>query len=147
MGMKNFQTLVDEGLAALDKRDTLKGLLLFEEAVKHQVTPVVQSCLGYCLAREKRQFREGVELCQQAKRKEPQNSLHHLNLGRIYLLAGHKQLAIKVFRQGMRMQPLPALRRELETMGVRREPVFANLDRNHPLNKHVGRLMARVGLR
>lgn len=145
--MNKYQSLLEEGMKAVEKGDTLTGLLLFEEASKHQLTPTIQSCLGYCLAKEKRQIREGIELCQQARRKEPERSLHYLNLGRIYKLAGQKQFAIKIFRQGMRMEANRTIMKELESLGLRREPVFHGLDRNHPLNKHVGKFMAAMGMR
>ncbi|PLX82940.1 MAG: hypothetical protein C0616_01155 [Desulfuromonas sp.] len=145
--MKSYQNLLDEGMKAVEKGDALTGLLLFEEASKHQLTPTIQSCLGYCLAAEKGKIREGIELCQQAKRKEPERSLHYLNLGRIYMLAGQKQFAIKIFRQGMRMEANRTIMRELEYLGLRREPVFHRLDRNHPLNRHFGKFMAAIGMR
>ena len=51
---------------------------------------MVESYLGYCIARERGQVREAVRLCQSALNAEPNNPAHYLNLGRVYLLAKDK---------------------------------------------------------
>jgi len=139
--------LVRRATKAVDGNDTLSGLMLFEEAARHALTPQISSYLGYCIARERRQFRQAVELCEQALRDEPNRALHYLNLGRVYLLAGQKGLAIKTFRMGMRRESSRQILLQLEQLGLRRPPLFVRYSRTHPLNRHLGMVLSKVGLR
>jgi len=73
--------------------------------------------------------------------------LHYLNLGRVYLEAGQKVMAIKAFRQGMKISRNRQIMVELQALGVRKEPVFASLTRTHFLNRFFGFFFNRLGLR
>jgi len=142
-----FNDLVLRGLAALETNDTLTGLMLFEEAAMWYMTPIVCSCLGFCLACERQDYRRAVRLCLQARNEEPNNALHYLNLGRVLQLAGRKRLAIRILHHGLRMGEGRALIDEMKALGRRRPPPFLRLPRSHPLNKHVGRFLYRIGWR
>lgn len=145
--MAELNELIAKGMAALEKKNTLVALLLFDEAVAIKRTPTVLSCLGYCLAQEHRKWQKGTSLCLDAIRQDPHNALHYLNLGRIYLLAGQKQLAIQTFRKGLKTGRNPQIIQELKQLGLRRRPVFSALRREHPLNRYFGIVFARLGMR
>lgn len=95
---QEFQELLGRGITAADQGNTLVALLHLEDAARYGSTPTLSSYLGYCLARERHQFKKGLGLCLEALKQEPEQLVHHLNLGRIYLAAGDKVLAIKTFR-------------------------------------------------
>jgi len=139
--------LIRKGVAALDDGNTLVALLHFDEAAKTSPTPVVLSYLGYCLAREHRQMQKGLSLCLNALQSDPNNPLFYLNLGRVYLLAGHKTKAISTFRRGLRQGRNPQIIEELKRLGLRGTPAFPSLSRNNPLNKYYGLLLEKLGLR
>ncbi|MFA5517316.1 MAG: tetratricopeptide repeat protein [Desulfuromonadales bacterium] len=142
-----FAALIRSGMAAIEQQNTLLGLLHFEEASRHHPTPTVLSCLGYCLASEKGLFAKARALCQEAVQQEPANSLHYLNLGRVYLLARRKDLALLAFRKGLKFGRQPAIVREMRKLGLRRPPVFAGLGRGHRLNRYCGFVFSRLGVR
>jgi len=135
------------GLAALAGGDTLTALAHLERALKLHDYPGWYSCLGYCVARERGQHRKGVELCLRALEAEPDQPGHFFNLGRIYLLGGDRTAALRVLREGMTKGGSPELQRLLESLGSRTLPVFPRLARTHPLNRYLGLLLSRLGLR
>lgn len=142
--MKDF---FSKGIDALNEGNSVSALALFEKAVQAEDTPVNRSYLAYCLAKERGQFKKAVSLCEQAMKDEPTNSLHHLNLGKIYLLHGYREDAIRIYREGLRSEDNLAIHEELVKLGIRNPPVISFLPRSNPLNKYLGLLLTRLGLR
>jgi hypothetical protein len=64
-----------------------------------------------------------------------------LHLGRIYLLAKKKDLAIKIFRKGLKIRKDSRIMEELRLLGSRRSPPFASLPRNHVVNRVTGKIL------
>lgn len=147
MTQQDLAALVRQGLAALDEDDVPAARQLFGEAARKEPTPVVRSCLGYCLAREDHDLKKAFGMCRDALREEPANPLLHLNLGRIYLLDGNKPLAVRAFRKGLKFGRHQRLLDELARLGMRRPLIFPTLGRRHPLNRCCGFLFSRLGLR
>lgn len=110
-------------------------------------TPDMLSLVGFCLARDSRQFKKGVALCEKAIALDPQNTEHYLQLGRVHLLAGHKALAIASFRRGLKIRKDQRFIRELQKIGIRKTPLFASLPRTHVLNIVSGKLLQLLKLR
>ncbi len=147
MEEKDISILVEEGVEAVDRGDTVFGLLQLEKAAGAHSNPLVFSYLAYCLARERRMFSDAFALCREALEREPTSPSHYLNLGRIYLCAGEKNKAIKAFRRGLRYRRHhPLIVRELDRLGVRRRPFLPFLERDNPINRYTGKLLARLGL-
>jgi hypothetical protein len=147
MTKPSLSFLVHNGMTAIEQGNTVMALLFFQDAALQAKTPTVVSCLGYCLASEHGQLQKGIALCQEALQKEPGNALHYLNLGRIYLLAKQKPLALQAFRRGVKCPGNQKIVDELKRLGVRKEPVFAALPRQSVLNRYFGILFHRLGLR
>jgi tetratricopeptide (TPR) repeat protein len=143
----DFLQQVERGAAAAEQGNTLVALIHLENAALHGSTPLLASYLGYCLARERHQFKKGVSLCLEALKQEPGQAIHYLNLGRVYVAAGQKELAIKTLRRGLKLGRNRLIPEELKKFGVRKELVFRSLPRSHPLNKYLGLLSARLGMR
>lgn len=112
---------------------------------KHNGTPPESSemisLMGYSLAKESGQLKEGIALCEKAITLSPSHSGHYLNLGRIYLLANKKEPAIRSFKTGLRMQNDPRIINELLRLGIRRPPVLSSLSRDHLLNILSGKVL------
>ena len=144
---QNFLKQVERGEAAAEQGNTLVALFHLENAALLGCTPTLASYLGYCLAQERRQFKKGAGLCREALKQEPEQAIHYLNLGRVYLAAGEKVLAIKTFRQGLKFGRNRLIVEQLKKLGIRKQPVFCALSRSHPLNKHFGLLFTRLGMR
>lgn len=144
---EDFNSLITKGEKALANGETLVALMHFETAERIRPVPVVQSALAYCLASERRQYQRAIALCRQALEAEPAEVRHYYHLGRIYLTAGQKPLAITAFRRGLKLQRYQPIVDELRRLGVRKPPVFSSLPRDHALNKLFGRLLTRLGTR
>lgn len=144
--MKNdhSQVPLDQAITAAEEGNTLLALMHLERIPAESRPPGAWSYLGYCLARERQQYRRGQGFCQQALQQDSANSLHYLNLGRIYLLAGQKSKAIAVFRRGLKFGRDQRIIAELKGLGLRRSPVFGSLERSHFLNRLAGKLRHRL---
>ena len=135
------------GTAELSEGNALAALAHFEKAVQVDPQPRYLSYLGYCIALQRGQVQKGIGLCRQSMEEEPGIADHYLNLGRILILAGNKVEALDVLRKGIAVAPHPEIASLLETIGTRKPPVIGFLGRDNVLNKHLGILLARLGMR
>lgn len=135
------------GLDAFRKGNSPAALAHFEKAAQIAAAPLHLSYLGYCIARERGQLKKGMALCQEALAQEPEHAVHFLNLGRIHLMAGNKLEAIRIFREGLAHGQNRELIAELDALGTRKPPVIRALHRDNPINKYLGMLLHRLGLR
>ena len=139
--------LLKQGLAFLQENNSLSALACFERAYAVRKTPLVQSYLAVCIATHRGQISEAVSLCLEAIAQEPQETVHYLNLGKVYIKAGKKKEALDILRQGLSRGENPELRELLERIGVRRKPLFPFLSRENFLNRYIGLVLSRLGLR
>jgi tetratricopeptide (TPR) repeat protein len=135
-----------EAIELAETGRTAEAKPLFEQLMRLEVNPLVCSYLALCTAREEGEFVNAVMLCRQVIRDDPDNPTHYLNLGRIYLHAGRRNAAIQTLRGGFRIAPHPTLHALLESLGFRQRPPLPFLQRQHPLNKFLGRLRHRLRL-
>lgn len=135
------------GVAALADEDTLTALAHLERALKLHDHPGWYSYLGYCIARERGQHRKGRELCLRSLAAEPDRPAHYCNLGRVQMISGDKEDALRVLREGLSKGGSPEIIRLLDTFGKRNPPLFPSLSRTNPLNRYLGMLLKRLGLR
>jgi len=142
-----YLDLVDKGLSLLDKENILEAMLLLEEAERLDSTPKVRSYLAYCRAKENQDYSNALKMCMNALREEPTIADHYFNLGRIYLLINKKGAALQAFQKGIKLGPNPKLMQELRKFEKRKPPVFSSLPREHWLNRELGKLLSRLGLR
>ncbi len=141
------EKLFADGLKALVEGDTRSALSFFERAIEMDDRPAYCSYLAVCIAKEQRHFQLAFTLCEKARAREPENPVHYLNLGKIYLLAGKKADAIRTFKEGLVLGGNPDITEELNKLGVRKRPLFPSLGRGNPLNKGFGILLKKMGLR
>lgn len=139
--------LLRRGEHALQPGDTLVALLQFEMAHAIEPLPGLKSKLAYCLAKERHQYQQAMDLCREALLAEPDNPDHYYQLSRIYLLAGKKQQAIKSLRRGLKFKRHQQSIDELNRLGTRKAPIFTSLPREHILNRSAGVLLAKLGSR
>jgi tetratricopeptide (TPR) repeat protein len=133
-----------ESLAA---RRTLAALAHLEKALKLQDNPSWYSYLGYCIAKQRGQIKKGIELCLSSLELERDEPVHYLNLGNIYLISGNKPEALRVFREGMARGDQEEIRRILDEIGTRKLPIIKSLPRDHPVNRFLGIILGKIGLR
>lgn len=129
------------------KEDNMdKALRAFEKAFKEEKeNPEYMSYYGLCKAIRGGEIGHGLELCTMAIKKEFFKAEYYINLGRVYLAAGNKKGALKVFKKGLKFDPRSEeLNKYLIELGFRNKPVIAVLDRANPINKFLGILFRRT---
>jgi tetratricopeptide (TPR) repeat protein len=131
----------------LDEGNVLAALACLERALKINDDVRWHSCLGFCIAKERGHITRGLELCRTALEQDPENVLHYLYLGKVHLVAGNKVDALKVLRQGMQIEACPEIERLLDEIGTRKPPLIASLSRDNILNRWLGFVLNRIGLR
>lgn len=141
------ERLFEKGLEALATGNTLSALSCFEKALQIEDRPEYSSHFAFCAAKERGQVQLAVTLCEKAIVREKENSVHYLNLGRIYLIAGRKADAIRVFRSGLEIEADRDIIEELNRLGTRKPPALPFLKRSNPINKYLGILIRRSRLR
>lgn len=132
---------------ALKRDDILAALGCLERALAIWDDPHWHSRFGYCVAKERGHLTQAFELCKSAISHDPGNPLHYLYLGKVHLLAAQKYEALHALRQGMTLGSLPEIENTLAAIGARKPPVIRFLARDNRLNKYLGIIMARLGLR
>ncbi|SRR6266568_1190812 len=137
----------DRAQHELDRNNVLAALACLERALSIWDDPLWHSRLGFCIAKQRGQLTRAFELCRTAIEHDPGNSLHYLYLGKVYLVAGNTYEALQAFRQGMILGGSPELKRMLEAIGTRKLPVISFLSRDNLLNKYLGKILGRLGLR
>jgi tetratricopeptide (TPR) repeat protein len=147
MSNEEVEKLIAKGQEALMNEHEYLAMTCFEQAIRLEWTPLACSNLAYCLAKVKRNYLEAIILARKALDQEPENAVHYRNLGRILLLSGETRNGIQVLRQGMQFGEQFSIVLELEKLGIRKPPIFNKLTRTHPLNKCLGLILSRLGLR
>lgn len=143
----HVEEIFEKGVLALENGHIYLALACFEEAASLDRSPLHCSYLAFCLAKVRSQFAEAVALCREAVKKDPGNAVHYLHLGRVYVMAEQKKRALMVLRRGLRCENREMILHELAMIGDRKKPVLPKLDRGHPLNRYLGIILGRLGLR
>jgi tetratricopeptide (TPR) repeat protein len=132
------------------KQKEAYGLLL-QASVQYPEDPLILSYFGCLQAIVDRKFRSGVETCKRAilllkkQRTFSEEVLYpvfYLNLGRAFVAAGKRRDAIDTFKKGLRYDYGNSdLKKELQGLGVRKQPPVPFLDRSNPINKYIGLIL------
>jgi tetratricopeptide (TPR) repeat protein len=144
---KIVQKEFDQAQQELDSNNVLAALACLERALSIWNDPLWHSRLGFCIAKQRGQLTQAFELCRAAIEHDPSNPLHHLYLGKVHLIAGNKLEALQAFRQGMVLGGSPQLEQILAVIGTRKPPVISFLSRDNRLNRFLGIIFTRLGLR
>lgn len=139
--------LFAKGVDAIKNGDMVSALAFFERVTSIDSTPVNRSYLAFCIARERGQFKKAITMCEEALREEPENTLHYLNLGRVYILSAQRTDAMKIFREGLHHGENRDIVNELIKLGMRKPPVIPFFERENLLNRYLGIILTKLGLR
>jgi Flp pilus assembly protein TadD len=141
------EKLFTKGVEAIKNGNMVSALVFFEKVTQLDKNPRNRSYLAFCIARERGQFKKAISLCEEALKEEPKNPVHYLNLGRIYILNGQKTEGMRLLREGLTHEENREIIDELIELGMRKPPVIPSLNRQSPLNKYLGIVLTRLGLR
>lgn len=137
----------DHARQALGQGNVLTALACLERALAIWNDPHWHSRLGFCVAKERGHLTQAFALCKASIDHEPENPLHYLYLAKVHLVAGDTLQALQALRQGMALGGTPEIERMLASLGTRNRPVIPFLSRDNPLNKYLGKILRRLGLR
>jgi tetratricopeptide (TPR) repeat protein len=125
--------------------------LLLQANVRFPDDPLILSYYGCFQALVDKKYRSGVENCKRAilllKKQGPSSEemlypVFYLNLGRAYIAAGKKKDAIDALKKGLKYEGSNIdLKKELQGLGVRKQPPMPFLDRSNPINKYIGMIL------
>jgi tetratricopeptide (TPR) repeat protein len=133
------------GSDALRLRNYAAARRYLERALHKERAPEHLSLYALALAHQTGNTHAAIALCQEALRKDPKNQEHFLRLGTVYLIAGRRKEAIRIFHLGLRLGRHQGISRMLQAMGHRQQPVLPFLARGNPLNRYLGKI--RMNLR
>jgi len=143
----NPDALFKKGLESLARNEWTAALACFEKAAGLLNIPIHNSFLALCIARQRGQTKKALALCRETLEAEPDNSILYLNMGKIYLMQGKTEEAIEILRKGLTQGTNEQIIAELGRIGTRRPPPLSFLSRDNPLNKYLGIILSRLGLR
>jgi len=141
------QHLYNKGVHYLSQGKTLPALSCFEQALKKEDSPSIWSYYALCIAKERGQIKKAMLLCKEALEQEPENAVHYLNLGRIYLFTRKKAEAITIFREGLNHEAHEQIIDELNNLVPRKPPIIPFIKRANPINKYLGIILKILRLR
>ena len=147
MSSEEMDLLTKKGIEAAEKGYIHSAQVFLGQVAEHRNTPELNTYLAYCLAKGQGRMHSAAKTCRESIKREPNNSLHYLILGRVLLMAGEKGRAIDAFRQGLKTSPNPKIIQELKKLGLRKPAVIKSLKRNHPINRMLGRVFSTIGFR
>ena len=137
----------DRAQQELDQNNVLAALACLERGLSIRNDPFWHSRMGFCIAKQRGHLTRAYELCRNAIEHDPGNSLHYLYLGKVYLVAGKKHEALQALRQGIVLGGSKEIERILDTIGARKPPIISFLSRDNLLNKYLGIILGRLGIR
>ena len=150
MSVSDSKRHYQAGLVLFEQRRFADAAHHFEIAMRSEIErramrPHMRSLsfLGLSRALSDRPRPEDVAACEQAARADNFDPVLHANLGHMYLLMGKTSRALATLVQARRLDPENVRARALLARFDRRKPpVIPRLDRDHPLNRSLGRLRA-----
>src|SRR5277367_6047699 len=102
--------------------------------------PFYLSYTGLLAAVAERRFGDAETLCREAIGVKCNHAQLYLNLAEVYHQAGRTSEAIETLEKGLQSAGRDfRIRRALERIGVRRQPVITFLHRSHPVNRALGK--------
>jgi Flp pilus assembly protein TadD len=146
---RTCEQLLAEGQALLRSNQALDALRCFEAALQSRPDdPRIMSQYAVLLCQQRGQGRRAMDLATRALELAAEDPDVHINMAHMQLAQGNKNAAVMVLREAAKRFPTHAgIAEFLAGLGKRRQPFVSALPRSHPLNKWVGMLTWRMGLR
>ena len=104
--------------------------------------PVVASFVGMLKALRDNQPFQGLEICKKAVSQDEDEPLCYLNLAKVYMDMDDRYHAVKTIHKGLKYHH-PSREHLFDfykSIGIRRKAPVGFLDRNHPVNKLLGKM-------
>ncbi|HLK03761.1 MAG TPA: tetratricopeptide repeat protein [Candidatus Acidoferrum sp.] len=131
-----------QGLTLLRDNYAGKALPHMKRAVElERNNPYYMSYLGVVLARSEQKWGEAEKLCDGAVRLKRNQAQLYLNLAEVYATAGRRDEAVEALQAGLKFARRDIrLNIAMNKLTRRRPPVLGFLQRQHPVNRSLGKL-------
>ncbi len=143
------QNAVAEAVQLTRQSKTSEALPIFESFLEplsggtigdRRVAAGAFSYYGYCVAKVRRKYADGVKYCNISLRANPLDPDHRANLAMVYLERDDRAKAVETLNAGLRLDRRnKRLHLILESIGRRQTPVVPFLSRNNPVNVWLGK--------
>ena len=135
-----------QGIKLLQKGYSAEALEYLRHAAElEQQNPYYLSFLGVAIARAERKWPAAAKFCETALGSKRNEAQLYLNLAEVYVSAGRRDDAVAVLDKGLIYFNADArIRRARANLGRRSSPVLPFLEREHLLNRSLGKLRHRV---
>jgi Flp pilus assembly protein TadD len=135
-----------QGISLLRNGHSAEALEYLRHAAQlEQQNPLYLSFLGVSVARAQRKWEAAVTLCETALSLRRTEAQLYLNLAEVYVSAGQRDNAVAVLDRGLIYFRVDArIRRARANLGRRCPPVLSFLEREHFLNRELGKIRNRL---
>ena len=137
-----------EGVLLAERGGLDKAQTLFENYLEaHPDSALALSYAGMIRAAKDGILHKGLDMCQEAARKDPREALCFLNLARVHLTLGDRFQCVRAIHKGLKLRTpyRDFLVIFYNSIGRRRNPPLRFLSRNNPINNFLGKLSWRLG--
>jgi Flp pilus assembly protein TadD len=151
--MSEYSALAEfkEGIKLLRNGQSYEAIEYLRHAAEtNQQNPYYLSFLGVSVARAQRKWAAAVQLCETALALRRNEVQLYLNLAEVYVAAGRRDDAVAVLDRALLCASMDVrVRRARADLGKRSSPILPFLEREHFLNRNLGKLRHRMlgGLR
>jgi dihydrofolate reductase len=146
-GAEDVQDLRKKGREAIQRQLYFLGRQCLEQALSMEFDPDSASDLAFCIAKSGGDLQQARQLAEKALQSQPHNIRFLLTLGRIEMMAGDTERALETLRKGAQLGGGQEFFSELAKLGARKPPPIKALPRNHLINRYIGLMLSRIGLR
>jgi uncharacterized protein HemY len=148
---ENHLEAFKRGLACLERKTYQEAASYFQAAIdlersvsQKNTSMRYLSFLGLSLNLAQVRSGEGLQMCEQAAKRDFFDAEIFCNLGIVYLRHRQRGPAFQAFKKGLILRPKhPRIMEEMDRYDRRSTPVFEFLRRDHPVNVLAGRIRAR----
>lgn len=141
------EELFNKALKLIETGKTREALEILRKLVENMPSSIYEiearylSYYGYLTGIVSHNYKRGIELCNEAIKREFFHPDFYLNLGRLYLDVNNRNMAVKTFYKGLKVDKKDkGLLKEINKLGIRKRPVFPFWDRQHTINKIAGKM-------
>src|SRR5512135_2791871 len=127
---------IKQGMALVERGALGTAQELFEAYYQANPTSALAlSFVGMLKAAHSHQYPQGVSICQEAIKKDPQEALCHLNLSKAYFAGGDRYQCVRALHRGLKLRSPhnTDLMVFYPFIGLRRKPVLPFLSRDNPI--------------
>ncbi len=137
--------ITDRAIDFARRGDYTRALELFSLNKAYEGDGEALSYYALAVIRGLKKPKEAMAYCRKAVKMDKFNSVIYLNAGKVFLFGGKKDVAVKVLRRGLSVDPgNKEIINQLRIIGIRKKPFIGFLSRENIINKVAGVITATM---